>query len=158
MILSNVIVKRHLCDKAIRFVAAHLRRRLGYAPGGHTLWQYFYFISNEMMRLNILALKYRDSGKLSTDVPDVDTGIDWLVYFAQYSQQCQVQSHFVVRSRLDIVENTEIMSGHNQAFIAVLFDRTVVHLGPEYSAAVPHRSTARRLTKNISMTRRYLWR
>ena len=58
--------------------------------------------------MNILALQYPDSGKLSTDVPDVDTGIDWLVYLAQYSQQCQAQSHFVVRSRLDIVENTEI--------------------------------------------------
>ena len=57
--------------------------------------------------MNILALQYPDSGKLSTDVPDVDTGIDWLVYLTQYSQQCQAQSHFVVRSRLDIVENTE---------------------------------------------------
>ena len=66
--------------------------------------------------MNILALQYRDSGKLSTDVPDVDTGIDWLVYLAQYSQQCQAQSHFVVRSRLDTVENTEIMAGSNQAF------------------------------------------
>ena len=66
--------------------------------------------------MNILALQYRDSGKLSTDVPDVDTGIDWLVYLAQYSQQCQAQSHFVVRSRLDTVENTEIMAGPNQAF------------------------------------------
>ena len=35
-------------------------------------------------RMNILALQYPDSGKLSTDVPDVDTGIDWLVYLAQY--------------------------------------------------------------------------
>ena len=67
-------------------------------------------------RMNILALQYPDSGKLSTDVPDVDTGIDWLVYLAQYSQQCQAQSHFVVRSRLDIVENTEIMVGPNQSF------------------------------------------
>ena len=67
-------------------------------------------------QMNILALQYRDSGKLSTDVPDVDTGIDWLVYLAQYSQQCQAQSHFVVRSRLDTVENTEIMAGPNQAF------------------------------------------
>ena len=66
--------------------------------------------------LTILALQYPDSGKLSTDVPDVDTGIDWLVYLAQYSQQCQAQSHFVVRSRLDIVENTEIMAGPNQSF------------------------------------------
>ena len=66
--------------------------------------------------LNILALQYPDSGKLSTDVPDVDTGIDWLVYLARYSQQCQAQSHFVVRSRLDIVENTEIMVGPNQSF------------------------------------------
>ena len=66
--------------------------------------------------MNILALQYRDSGKLSTDVPDVDTGIDWLVYLARYSQQCQAQSHFVVRSRLDIVENTEIMVGPNQSF------------------------------------------
>ena len=67
-------------------------------------------------KLNILALQYPDSGKLSTDVPDVDTGIDWLVYLARYSQQCQAQSHFVVRSRLDIVENTEIMVGPNQSF------------------------------------------
>ena len=66
--------------------------------------------------VNILALQYPDSGKLSTDVPDVDTGIDWLVYLARYSQQCQAQSHFVVRSRLDIVENTEIMVGPNQSF------------------------------------------
>ena len=66
--------------------------------------------------MNILALQYRDSGKLSTDVPNVDTGVDWLVYLAQHSQQCQAQSHFVVRSRLDIVENTEIMAGPNQAF------------------------------------------
>lgn len=66
--------------------------------------------------LTILALQYPDSGKLSTDVPDVDTGIDWLVYLARYSQQCQAQSHFVVRSRLDIVENTEIMVGPNQSF------------------------------------------
>ena len=69
-----------------------------------------------VMAVNILALQYRDSGKLSTDVPDVDTGVDWLVYLAQHSQQCQAQSHFVVRSRLDIVENTEIMAGPNQAF------------------------------------------
>ena len=67
-------------------------------------------------RVNILALQYPDSGKLSTDVLDVDTGIDWLVYPARYSQQCQAQSHFVVRSRLDIVENTEIMVGPNQSF------------------------------------------
>ena len=66
--------------------------------------------------MNILALQYLDSGKLSTDVPDMDTGIDWLVYPARYSQQCQAQSHFVVRSRLDIIENTEIMVGLNQAF------------------------------------------
>ena len=66
--------------------------------------------------MNILALQYLDSGKLSTDVSDTDTGIDWLIYPAQYSQQCQAQSHFVVRSRLDIVENTEIMVGLNQAF------------------------------------------
>ena len=66
------------------------------------------------MRKN--PLQYPDSGKLSTDVPDVDTGIDWLVYLARYSQQCQAQSHFVVRSRLDIVENTEIMVGPNQSF------------------------------------------
>ena len=66
--------------------------------------------------VNILALQYPDSGKLSTGVPDVDTGIDWLVYLARYSQQCQAQSHFVVRSRLDIVENTEIMVGPNQSF------------------------------------------
>ena len=69
-----------------------------------------------MVLLNILALQYPDSGKLSTDVLDVDTGIDWLVYPARYSQQCQAQSHFVVRSRLDIVENTEIMVGPNQSF------------------------------------------
>ena len=56
--------------------------------------------------MTILALQYPDSGKLSTDVPDVDTGIDWLVYLAQYSLQCQAQSRFVVRSRLDLVENT----------------------------------------------------
>ena len=67
-------------------------------------------------QVNILALQYPDSGKLSTDVLDVDTGIDWLVYPARYSQQCQAQSHFVVRSRLDIVENTEIMVGPNQSF------------------------------------------
>ena len=66
--------------------------------------------------VTILALQYPDSGKLSTDVPDVDTGIDWLVYLAQYSQQCQAQSRFGVRSRLDIVENTEIMAGPNQSF------------------------------------------
>lgn len=66
--------------------------------------------------VTILALQYPDSGKLSTDVLDVDTGIDWLVYPARYSQQCQAQSHFVVRSRLDIVENTEIMVGPNQSF------------------------------------------
>lgn len=69
-----------------------------------------------LQTMNILALQYPDSGKLSTDVPDVDTGIDWLVYLARYSQQCQAQSHFVVRSRLDIVENTEIMVGPNQSF------------------------------------------
>lgn len=66
--------------------------------------------------MNILVPQYPDSGKLGTDVPDVDTGIDWLVYLAQYSQQCRVQSHFGVRSRLDIVENTEIMPGPNQVF------------------------------------------
>ena len=32
---------------------------------------------------------------------------DWGLPLSQYSQQCQAQSHFVVRSRLDIVENTE---------------------------------------------------
>ena len=68
------------------------------------------------LSVTILALQYPDSGKLSTDVPDVDTGIDWLVYLAQYSLQCQAQSRFVVRSRLDIVENTEIMAGPNQSF------------------------------------------
>lgn len=73
-------------------------------------------IFTHYMPLNILALQYLDSGKLSTDVSDTDTGIDWLIYPAQYSQQCQAQSHFVVRSRLDIVENTEIMVGLNQAF------------------------------------------
>ena len=67
-------------------------------------------------QVTILALQYPDSGKLSTDVPDVDTGIDWLVYLAQYSQQCQAQSRFGVRRRLDIVENTEIMAGPNQSF------------------------------------------
>lgn len=72
--------------------------------------------SYRLEMMNILALQYPDSGKLSTDVPDVDTGIDWLVYLARYSQQCQAQSHFVVRSRLDIVENTEIMVGPNQSF------------------------------------------
>lgn len=69
-----------------------------------------------IVMMTILALQYPDSGKLSTDVPDVDTGIDWLVYLAQYSQQCQAQSRFGVRSRLDIVENTEIMAGPNQSF------------------------------------------
>ena len=75
----------------------------------------FRFIRNQYA-MTILALQYPDSGKLSTDVPDVDTGIDWLVYLAQYSLQCQAQSRFVVRSRLDIVENTEIMAGPNQSF------------------------------------------
>ena len=74
-----------------------------------------YFLNSNLL-VNILALQYPDSGKLSTDVLDVDTGIDWLVYPARYSQQCQAQSHFVVRSRLDIVENTEIMVGPNQSF------------------------------------------
>ena len=78
------------------------------------LWTYVRWLLYRC--LNILALQYPDSGKLSTDVPDVDTGIDWLVYLARYSQQCQAQSHFVVRSRLDIVENTEIMVGPNQSF------------------------------------------
>lgn len=64
---------------------------------------------------------YYDSGNLNTHVPDVDTGIDWLVCLAQYSQQCHVQSHFVVQSRLDIVENTEIMAGLNQAFYCDTF-------------------------------------
>ena len=73
-------------------------------------------IDDSASELTILALQYPDSGKLSTDVPDVDTGIDWLVYLAQYSLQCQAQSRFVVRSRLDIVENTEIMAGPNQSF------------------------------------------
>ena len=36
--------------------------------------------------VTILVLQYPDSGKLSTDVPDVDTGIDWLVYLARHSQ------------------------------------------------------------------------
>jgi len=31
-------------------------------------------------KVNILAQQYRNSGILSTDVPDVDTGIDWLGY------------------------------------------------------------------------------
>ena len=66
--------------------------------------------------LNILALQYRDSGKLSTDVPDVDTGIDWLVYLAQYSLQCQAQSRFAVHSRLDFVANSETMGASNQTF------------------------------------------
>lgn len=70
--------------------------------------------------VNILALQYRDSRKLSTDVPDVDTGIDWLVYLARYSQQCQAQSHFVVRSKLDIVENAEIMTGPIKHFCGTL--------------------------------------
>lgn len=59
--------------------------------------------------LNILAQQYCNSGILSTDVPDVDTGIDWLGYLAQNSRQCQAQSRFTVRSRLDIVVNSEII-------------------------------------------------
>lgn len=38
------------------------------------------------VKVNILAQLYRNSGILSTDVPDVDTGIDWLDCFAQNLQ------------------------------------------------------------------------
>lgn len=66
--------------------------------------------------MNILAQQYCNSGILSTDVPDVDTGIDWLGCLAQNSQQCQAQSRFAVHSRLDIVVNFEIIANHNRAF------------------------------------------
>ena len=72
--------------------------------GGYGVKQGAFCGAQRTPQMNILALQYPDSGKLSTDVLDVDTGIDWLVYPARYSQQCQAQSHFVVRSRLDIVE------------------------------------------------------
>lgn len=60
--------------------------------------------------MNILSLWYRDSVKMSTNVLDVDNGIDWL----------------------DIVENTAIMSAKIKHFLTVLFDRTAVHLEPGY--------------------------
>ena len=66
--------------------------------------------------VNILAQLYRNSGILSTDVPDVDTGIDWLDCFFQNLQQCQAQSRFAVHSRLDIAANSEIIANPNQAF------------------------------------------
>lgn len=69
-----------------------------------------------VLEMNILAHQYLDSGKLSTDVPDMDTGIDWLVYLARYSQQCQACFAPQSGSGLDIVENTEIMAGPNQLF------------------------------------------
>lgn len=48
---------------------------------------------------------------MSTNVLDVDNGIDWL----------------------DIVENTAIISAKIKHVLTVLFDRTAVHLEPEYS-------------------------
>ena len=66
--------------------------------------------------MNILEQLYRNSGILSTDVPDVDTGIDWLDCFAQNLQQCQAQRRFAVHSRLDIATNSEITAPPNQAF------------------------------------------
>ena len=66
--------------------------------------------------LNILAKQYRDSGIMSTDVPDEDTGIDRLDCFPQNSHQCQAQSRFAVHSRLDIVVDSEIIDAANQAF------------------------------------------
>ena len=98
-----------LCQMAYMLIGETAHEWMGTA-------MFLLFIEYSGRFLNILALQYRDSGKLSTDVPNVDTGVDWLVYLAQHSQQCQAQSHFVVRSRLDIVENTEIMAGPNQAF------------------------------------------
>ena len=89
--------------------------------------------------LNILAQQYRNSGILSTDVPDVNTGIDWLGYLVQNSQECQAQSRFVVRSRLDILVNSEIIVNPNQVFIAVLYDWTLVHFEPEYSIILYNR-------------------
>ena len=67
-------------------------------------------------KLNILAKQYRDSGIMSTDVPDEDTGIDRLDCFPQNSHQCQAQSRFAVHSRLDIVVDSEIIDAANQAF------------------------------------------
>lgn len=66
--------------------------------------------------LNILAKQYRDSGIMSTDVPDEDTGIDRLGCFPQNLHQCQAQSRFEVHSRLDIVVDSEIIDAANQAF------------------------------------------
>lgn len=66
--------------------------------------------------VNILAKQYRDSGIMSTDVPDEDTGIDRLDCFPQNSHQCQAQSRFAVHSRLDIVVDSEIIDAANQAF------------------------------------------
>lgn len=66
--------------------------------------------------LNILAKQYRDSGIMSTDVPDEDTGIDRLGCFPQNLHQCQAQSRFAVHSRLDIVVDSEIIDAANQAF------------------------------------------
>lgn len=68
------------------------------------------------MRMNILAKQYRDSGIMSTDVPDEDTGIDRLGCFPQNLHQCQAQSRFAVHSRLDIVVDSEIIDAANQAF------------------------------------------
>ena len=69
-----------------------------------------------LVLMNILAKQYRDSGIMSTDVPDEDTGIDRLDCFPQNSHQCQAQSRFAVHSRLDIVVDSEIIDAANQAF------------------------------------------
>ena len=66
--------------------------------------------------VNILAKQYRDSGIMSTDVPDEDTGIDRLGCFPQNLHQCQAQSRFAVHSRLDIVVDSEMIDAANQAF------------------------------------------
>ena len=66
--------------------------------------------------MNILAKQYRDSGIMSTDVPDEDTGIDRLGCFPQNLHQCQAQSRFAVHSRLDFVANSETMGASNQTF------------------------------------------
>ena len=66
--------------------------------------------------VDILVRRYRNSGIMSTDVPDVDTGIDWLSCFPQNSRQCQAQSRFAVHSRLDFVANSETMGASNQTF------------------------------------------
>ena len=47
---------------------------------------FFNVQENLLYILNILAQLYRNSRILSTDVPDVDTGIDWLDCFAQNLQ------------------------------------------------------------------------